>query len=84
MIDAKTIAKLGSGEPMTVADAIRASKRGMAWRWNRHSKREEFAIRTANGIRIVRSVTDPTVIRKLPPEQENTKGWTPYDPKEAA
>lgn len=69
-------------EPMNVHQAIRQSKCGLAERWNRRSKRIEYAAKTVNGIRIVKSVTDPTVVRQLSPAQELTLGWTPYDPKE--
>jgi|GEM_PF-5559239 hypothetical protein len=68
-------------EPMNVHQAIRRSKNGLAVRWNRKSKKTEYARKTVNGVRIVSSVTDPTVVRSLSPEQELTRGWTPYDPK---
>ena len=68
-------------EPMNVHQAIRRSKCGVAERWNRRSKRIEYAKKTVSGIRIVRSVTDPTVVRQLSPAQELTLGWTPYSPK---
>lgn len=68
-------------EPVNVHQAIRASRCGIANRMNRHTKRVEYAMKTVNGVRIIKSVTDPTVVRSISPAQELTKGWTPYDPK---
>jgi hypothetical protein len=69
-------------EPMTVFEAIMKSKRGIAVRWNRRTKKDEYAQETSSGVRIVKCVTDPTVVRKLPASQLMTAGWTPFDPKE--
>jgi hypothetical protein len=71
-------------EPVNVYQAIRASRCGIAERMNRNTKRVEYAKKTINGIRIIKSFTDPTIVRSLSPAQELTRGWTPVDPKPPA
>lgn len=60
---------------MTIYEAIRASKSGIAKGKNARTGKTEFAMNTAGGIRIIKSVTDPTVVKKLTPGHWSYQGW---------
>lgn len=66
----------GDKPTLNVHQAIRASNCGMARRINKHTHRDELAVRTPTGIRIIKSYTDPTVVRSLNPAQELAHEWS--------
>jgi hypothetical protein len=69
-----------------VDQAIAASNCGMGVRLN-PQKRELLARRIENsigGIRIIRSYTDPTVVRKLGWNELNSDDWFPVEEEVAA
>jgi hypothetical protein len=71
---------------VTADKAIDASKCGMAVRLN-PQKRELLALRITDsigGIRIVKSYTDPTVVRKLSWNELNSDDWSPVEEESEA
>jgi hypothetical protein len=60
---------------VTIYEAIRASASGIAKGKNTRTGKTEYAMSVAGGIRIIRSVTDPTVVKKLKPSHWAYQGW---------
>jgi hypothetical protein len=60
---------------MNIYDALRVSKSRVAKGKNTRTGKTEFAMNTAGGIRIIKSVTDPTVVKKLSPSHWSYQGW---------
>jgi hypothetical protein len=70
------------GERVTVYEAMRASQYGIAKGKNSRTGKTELVKNTANGIRIIKSVTDPTVVRRLKPAHWAYQAWSPVAPVE--
>jgi hypothetical protein len=66
----------------TVDVAIAASDEGMAERLNPRNQ-YLLAKRCAGGIRIVKSYTDPTVVRKLRSNELLSRDWFPLNARQA-
>lgn len=64
---------------MTVHAAISQSSSGLALVVKKDSARILLAMNTSAGVRIVRSYTDPTVVRKLTDKEELLPNWEPVD-----
>ena len=64
---------------MTITEAISQSSSGIALLVKRSPDRIVLAMHTSSGIRIVRSFTDPTVVRKLRDEEERMTNWEPVE-----
>jgi hypothetical protein len=60
---------------VTVYEAIRASRSGVARGKNSRTGKIEYAMNTAGGLRIIKSVTDPTVVKKLTPSHWSYQAW---------
>lgn len=63
---------------MTVLEAIRASAGGVAERGDRLATIAGLP-RESAGVRIVRSYTDPTVVRKLTAKELTATDWRPVE-----